>query len=96
MARDLTLSIDIGTGSGRAALVGGTGEILHIAAREHDQIVPQFGWAEQRPLDWWAGVAASVREALAAVEDARPDSSSLRMRTDARDRACRRGGAPDP
>ncbi len=57
MARDLTLSIDVGTGSVRAALVDRSGAILHIAAREHDQIVPQFGWAEQRPLDWWAGVS---------------------------------------
>ena len=71
MARDLSLSIDVGTGSVRAALVDAEGTILHIAAREHDQIVPQFGWAEQRPLDWWAGVAASIRDALAAVEGAR-------------------------
>ena len=70
MTRDLTLSIDVGTGSVRAALVDGAGAILHIAAREHDQIVPQFGWAEQRPLDWWAGVAAAIREALSAVPDA--------------------------
>ncbi len=71
MARDLTLSIDIGTGSVRAALVDSEGAILHIAAREHDQIVPQFGWAEQRPRDWWAGVSASIRDALGAVEGAR-------------------------
>lgn len=71
MARDLTLSIDVGTGSVRAALVDGAGAILAIASREHDQIVPQFGWAEQRPRDWWTGVAASIREVLAAVEGAR-------------------------
>jgi xylulokinase len=71
LARDLSLSIDVGTGSVRAALVDAEGTILHIAAREHDQIVPQFGWAEQRPLDWWAGVAASIQDALAAVEGAR-------------------------
>src|SRR5579871_5480988 len=71
MARDLTLSIDVGTGSVRAALVDSGGAIVHIAAREHDQIVPQFGWAEQKPLDWRAGVAASIRDALAAVEGAR-------------------------
>ncbi len=71
MARDLTLSIDVGTGSVRAALVDLSGAIVHIAAREHDQIVPQFGWAEQRPLDWWAGVSASIRDALGAVEGAR-------------------------
>lgn len=71
MAHDLTLSIDVGTGSVRAALVDRKGEILHIAAREHDQIVPQFGWTEQRPLDWWAGVVASIHATLAALEGAR-------------------------
>lgn len=71
MARDLTLSIDVGTGSVRAAVVDSSGSILHVAAREHDQIVPQFGWSEQRPLDWWAGAAASIREALTAVDGAR-------------------------
>jgi xylulokinase len=70
MALDLTLSIDVGTGSVRAALVDRSGAMLHIAAREHDQIVPQFGWAEQRPLDWWVGVSGSIRDALAAVEGA--------------------------
>ena len=69
--RDLTLSIDVGTGSVRAALVDREGEILHIASREHDQIVLQFGWAEQRPLDWWAGVVASIRATLPEVENAR-------------------------
>ena len=71
MARDLTLSVDVGTGSVRAALVDADGQILHIASREHEQIVPHFGWAEQRPLDWWTGVAASIRATLAAVEGAR-------------------------
>ena len=71
MAQDLTLSIDVGTGSVRAALVDAAGEILHIASREHDQIVPAFGWAEQRPEDWWAGVVHTVRAALAAVEGSR-------------------------
>ncbi len=68
MARDLILSIDVGTGSVRAALVDPAGRILTVAAREHDQIVPAFGWAEQRPADWWAGVAASIREVLGRVE----------------------------
>jgi xylulokinase len=71
MARDLFLSIDVGTGSVRAALVDGAGAIVTIAAREHDQIVPAFGWAEQRPDDWWAGVVHTVRTVLDTVEGAR-------------------------
>ena len=42
---DLALSIDVGTGSVRAALVDAAGRILSIAAHEHDQIVPRFGWS---------------------------------------------------
>lgn len=71
MARDLTLSIDVGTGSARAALVDSLGEILHIASREYDQIVPAFGWAEQRAEDWWQGVVHAVRMVLATIEGAR-------------------------
>lgn len=63
--RDLYLAIDVGTGSIRAALVDRAGTILGFAAREHEQIVPQFGWSEQRPEDWWTGTVATVREVLA-------------------------------
>jgi xylulokinase len=71
MARDLTLSIDVGTGSARAALVDAAGTILHLASREYDQIVPAFGWAEQRVDDWWSGVVEAIRATLAAIPDAR-------------------------
>lgn len=71
MSSVLTLAIDIGTGSVRAALVDATGRIVAIRAREHDQIVERFGWAEQRPADWWAGVAGAIRAVLDEVPDAR-------------------------
>ncbi|TIM36276.1 MAG: pentose kinase, partial [Mesorhizobium sp.] len=61
MSGELFLAIDVGTGSVRAALIDVTGKILELASREHDQIVPEFGWAEQRPLDWWEGARASVK-----------------------------------
>lgn len=65
MTRDLLLAIDIGTGSCRAALVDGAGQIQAIAHRAHDQIVPRHGWSEQRPADWWAGTVDSIRRVLA-------------------------------
>lgn len=68
--RDLYLAIDVGTGSLRAALVDRSGRILAFASREHDQIVPQHGWSEQRPADWWTGTVESIREVLAKVENA--------------------------
>ena len=68
--KDLLLAIDVGTGSVRAALVDVRGPVLAFRAREHDQIVPAFGWAEQRPADWWDGAADSIRQVLDAVPDA--------------------------
>nr|WP_298690419.1 FGGY family carbohydrate kinase [uncultured Dongia sp.] len=70
MPQDLYLAIDIGTGSARAALVDFNGRIRAIAAHEYDQIVPQYGWSEQRPLDWWSGVVLAIRALLAKETDA--------------------------
>jgi len=61
---DLTLSIDVGTGSVRAALVDPQGAILAIAAVEQHQIVLAFGWSEQRVEGWWTGVVQAIRTVL--------------------------------
>lgn len=71
MAGDLYLAIDVGTGSVRAALVDIGGRLLAIRAFEHEQIVPEYGWSEQRPADWWAGVVRAIR----AVLDEQPDAA---------------------
>jgi len=71
MTKDLSLAIDVGTGSVRAALVNDRGRVLAIAAQEHEQIVPAFGWSEQRPMDWWHGVAHAIRGVLDQVEGSR-------------------------
>lgn len=68
--RDLYLAIDVGTGGLRSALVGRDGRILAFAHREHDQIVPQFGWSEQRPADWWAGTLETIGAVLRKLPDA--------------------------
>ena len=68
--KDLLLAIDVGTGSVRAALFTRAGRMLALSAREHDQIVPAFGWAEQRPADWWDGAVESIRRVLRTVEGA--------------------------
>jgi xylulokinase len=68
MNKDLLLAIDVGTGSVRAALITLTGETEAFSAREHDQIVPQFGWSEQQPASWWDGAVATVRTVLGKVD----------------------------
>lgn len=71
MRPELTLAIDVGTGSARAALMNAQGAIVAVAAREQTQTVLHFGWSEQAPRDWWSGVVASIRELLERVPDAR-------------------------
>jgi xylulokinase len=68
--KDLLLAIDVGTGSVRAALVNLEGEIAGFHAAEHDQQVPQFGWSQQRPSDWWNGVVLCIRSVLQKAEAA--------------------------
>src|SRR6202051_410756 len=68
MKKDLLLAIDVGTGSVRAALISVTGETAAFSAREHDQIVPQFGWSEQRPNPGWEGAPPSVRAVLGKID----------------------------
>lgn len=68
--KDLVLALDVGTGSVRAALFTVRGQALALKAREHDQIVPGFGRAEQRPAEWWDGAVASIRGVLDVVEGA--------------------------
>jgi xylulokinase len=67
MKKDLLLAFDIGTGSVRAALVAETGKILAFAAKELEQVIPQFGWSQQSPRIWWEGLVFSIRSVLDRV-----------------------------
>jgi xylulokinase len=71
------LAIDIGTGSVRAALVDAHGAIRSLAAREHEQIVPRYGWSEQRPADWWQGAAGAIREVMESVPNAAANIAAI-------------------
>jgi xylulokinase len=70
MKKDLLLAIDVGTGSVRAALVTSSGTTLAFAAKEHEQIVPRFGWSQQSPQTWWEGAIFSIRSVIAQVDSA--------------------------
>jgi xylulokinase len=64
MAREPTLvGLDVGTTGAKAVAVSPRGEVLARAEEEYPLSIPQPGWAEQDPEDWWR---ASER-ALAAV-----------------------------
>lgn len=61
-ASTCSVAVDIGTGSTRAAAMSADGRVLKVATREYEQIVPAYGWSEQRPDDWWNAARATLSE----------------------------------
>ena len=62
------IAIDIGTGSARAAVVDSSGRVLGLASRSYEQQIPQPGWSEQNPEEWWSGVTESLLELTASTK----------------------------
>jgi xylulokinase len=61
-----TLGVDIGTYESKGVLVDDAGQIVSMAARPHEMIVPRPGWAEHRAEeDWWGDFVAITRALLA-------------------------------
>jgi xylulokinase len=63
MTRDTIVGLDVGTTGAKAVAISARGEVLAKAEEEYPLAIPQPGWTEQDPEDWWR---ASER-ALAAV-----------------------------
>ena len=67
------VGLDVGTTGVKAVAISPEGEVLARAEQEYELAIPQPGWSEQDPEDWWA---ASER-ALAAVGAAEASSVGL-------------------
>lgn len=64
------LGIDIGTSGCKVILIDEAGTILRQASAEYPISVPQAGWTEQNPQDWWTG----VESCLAEINEPAPDA----------------------
>ena len=64
------LGIDIGTSGCKVLLIDEQGNILNQASAEYPISVPQPGWTEQNPEDWWAGVQSCLKEINEPAPDA--------------------------
>lgn len=61
---DLVLGYDFGTSSVKAALFDRNGRIVADSQQSYPLLLPQQGWAEQRPEDWWTAMGAVTRAVL--------------------------------
>lgn len=60
------LGVDIGTFESKGVIVNGAGEIVASAARAHQMLVPQPGWAEHdAEQDWWGDFDFITKKMLA-------------------------------
>lgn len=64
------LTVDVGTGSVRAGLVGLDGRVRALRSVAHGTVHPQHGWSEQRPADWWKGARTAISATLAEAGQA--------------------------
>lgn len=61
---DVVLGIDVGTSGTKTVAVSANGAVLGSATVGYEMHVPQAGWAEQNPEDWWRATHESVRQVM--------------------------------
>jgi glycerol kinase len=61
---DHVLAIDQGTTSTRAIVFDSTGNVVSVAQREHEQIMPRAGWVEHDALEIWTNTEWVVSSAI--------------------------------
>ncbi len=61
------LGIDLGAGSLKASLMTATGKVAGEASVGITTSIPQSGWSEQDPAEWYAALCKAVPAALAAA-----------------------------
>ena len=66
MSHAYLLGLDIGTSGTKALLIGETGAICTSHTEEYPLAIPQPGWAEQDPADWWQASLVCIRRVLDA------------------------------
>ena len=69
------LGLEVSTTSTKALLIDETGRVVANTNTAHTLQTPRPLWSEQNPAEWWAGMATSIRAALA---QAKVDGSAVK------------------
>jgi len=64
------IGLDIGTSNVKAGLFDANGQLLVRASAPIQLYLPQPGWVEQDPNDWWKGACKVLRQILNRVDPA--------------------------
>ena len=58
------LGIDLGTSCVKAAFVNSNGDITGLGSADINLSLPQPGFAEQDPREWWDGAKTAIAQIL--------------------------------
>lgn len=61
------IAYDLGTGGIKASLFDQSGQAVASAFQQYDTCYPEDKFHEQKPEDWWNGIAATTRQILDSV-----------------------------
>ncbi|HPE75791.1 MAG TPA: FGGY-family carbohydrate kinase [Draconibacterium sp.] len=67
LKKNIVLAHDVGTSSVKSALIDSDGNIINQATHSYPFYLPQPGWAEQEPLDYWNAVVTNTKELTASI-----------------------------
>lgn len=66
----LYLGVDLGTSSMKVLLVDGAGKVLRSTSQSYPLMMPQPGWSEQDPAEWWSALCVCVPKLLEGIDGA--------------------------
>ena len=69
MAHQYVIGIDIGTSACKTLLINERGRVVARALEENPLSIPQPGWSEQNPEDWWQAVKITIQRVLRGFEE---------------------------
>jgi xylulokinase len=72
MSERFVLAYDLGTSGVKGALVTMIGEVVAACTADYPLHIPNVGWAEQVPEDYWNGVCRVTKDVLEKAQVA-PD-----------------------
>ena len=69
------VGLDIGTSCVKAALFDESGKLIHAASSPLQVLMPEVGWAEQEPDDYWNATCAVLKDLIKKVDS--PEISAV-------------------
>lgn len=62
------IGIDVGTSATKLLLMDEGGGVRSVVSRRYPTAMPQPGWSEQDPDDWWDAVCDGIPELLEGID----------------------------